>query len=89
MILALRQTSLLHSSHVTPTNMSHQTAEKWSNQPLSLSEPKECTASRPHPTLGVNGGSDSRVFPLQVCDQVSHSHQHGPQEEQTLLIPGG
>lgn len=26
---------------------------------------------------------------MQICDQVSYAHQHGPEEEQTLLIPGG
>lgn len=41
------------------------------------------------PTFGENGGSGSGVLPLQICDQVPHTHQHGLEIEQTLLIPGG
>lgn len=40
------------------------------------------------PTLGQNIGSDSRVLSLHLCDQVSYIHQHGPEEEQTILLPG-
>lgn len=48
-----------------------------------------CVSLTSAPTFGENRGGDSGVFSLHLCNQVSYTHQHGPKEEETLLVPRG
>lgn len=78
---------LLFSFHFHQPARPHSNKNEWSGGmwPVRymLSQQLWC------PTFGENGGSGSWVLFLQVWDQVSNIHQHRPQEEKTLLIPGG
>ena len=36
-----------------------------------------------------SGGCDPRILPVQILYEVIDSHEHGPEEEEARLSPGG